>query len=47
MGVKEDIHIRVSEDLMRDVRAYAASHGISLAAAISVLLTRALQGESS
>jgi plasmid stability protein len=45
MSVKEDIHIRVDEDVMGAVRAYAASHGISLAAAVSVLLRRALKGE--
>jgi plasmid stability protein len=41
--MKEDIHIRVDEDVMRGVRAYAASHGISLAAAVSVLLRHALE----
>jgi predicted DNA binding CopG/RHH family protein len=45
--MKEDIHVRLSEDLMRSVRAYATSRGISLAAAVSVLLRRALEGESS
>jgi hypothetical protein len=42
--MKEDIHIRVDEDLMKEVRAYAASYGkISLAAAVSVLLRQALR----
>jgi hypothetical protein len=41
--MKEDIHIRVSEDLMRQVRAFADRHGISLAAAVSVLLLGGLE----
>ena len=44
--MKEDIHVKVDTDVMRDVRAYAASHGISLAAAVSVLLRQALKGQS-
>jgi plasmid stability protein len=43
--MKEDVHVRISKDLMNEVRAYAASHGISLAAAVSVLLRRALSEE--
>jgi len=43
--MKEDIHIRVDEALMRGVRAYAESRGVSLAAAISILLRRALTEE--
>jgi hypothetical protein len=44
--MKEDIHIRVSADLMRQVRSYAKQRGISLAAAVSVLLQYALdEGE--
>jgi plasmid stability protein len=44
--MKEDIHIRVDEDLMNEVRAYAASHGVSLAAAVSVLLRQALKRQA-
>lgn len=40
--MKEDIHIRVEGEVMRGVRAYADSHGVSLAAAVSILLRRAL-----
>ena len=40
--MKEDIHIRIDEDVMSAVRAYATSHGVSLAAAVSVLLRQAL-----
>ena len=42
-GMKEDLHIRVSEDIAQRVRAYAEQRGISLAAAVSVLLQRALE----
>lgn len=45
--MKEDIHIRVDEDVMRGVRAYADSHGVSLAAAASILLAKALKEEAS
>jgi len=45
--MKEDIHIRIDEDVMSAVRAYAARHGVSLAAAVSVLLSRALSQEGS
>jgi hypothetical protein len=45
-GMKEDIHIRIDEDVMSAVRAYAASHGVSLAAAVSVLLRQALRETS-
>jgi hypothetical protein len=38
MGEKEDVHVRISTEVMRPVREYAESHGISLAAAISILL---------
>jgi hypothetical protein len=41
-GMKEDIHVRIETDIADDVRAYAATHGISLAAAVSLLLRRAL-----
>jgi hypothetical protein len=44
--MKEDVHIRVDEVLMRGVRAYAQQRGISLAAAVSVLLRRGLKEES-
>lgn len=39
MSEKEDVHVRISTDVMRPVREYADSHGISLAAAISIMLT--------
>jgi predicted HicB family RNase H-like nuclease len=45
--MKEDVHVRVSEELMRQVRAYAARRGISLAAAVSVLLRLALEESTS
>jgi len=45
--MKEDVHIRVDEDVMREVRAYAGNHGVSLAAAVSVLLRQALKGDQS
>ena len=44
--MKEDVHVRVSEDVMRRVRAYAQRQGLSLAAAITVLLDWALREES-
>lgn len=44
-GMKEDVHVRVSTDVMRRVRAYADGRGISLAAAVSVLLQQALGEE--
>jgi len=43
--VKKDIHVRIDEEITDAVRAYAGSHGISLAAAVSLLLRRALRGE--
>lgn len=45
-GVKEDVHVRVSEDVMRQVRAYAQQRGLTLAAAITVLLDQALKEKS-
>jgi Recombination endonuclease VII len=42
---KEEVHIR-GADLTRRIRAYAEQHGISLAAAVSVLLQRGLKEES-
>lgn len=42
-GMKEDIHIRIEAGVMRQVRAYAEQQGISLAAAVSVLLSAALK----
>ena len=41
--MKEDVHVRVSEEVMRQVRAYAEARGISLAAAVSVLLRLGLE----
>lgn len=43
--MKVDIHARIEEDITDEVRAYADRNGISLAAAISLLLRRALEGE--
>ena len=40
MSEKEDVHVRISAEVMRPVREYADSHGISLAAAISILLAQ-------
>jgi hypothetical protein len=39
---KEDIHVRVETGIAQDVRDYAATNGISLAAAVSILLRQAL-----
>jgi hypothetical protein len=41
--MKEDIHIKVDAEIMQPVRQYAAANGISLAAAVSVLLKRGLE----
>jgi len=43
--MKEDIHAKIEKDITDDVRAYAARNGISLAAAVSILLRRALKEE--
>jgi hypothetical protein len=40
MSEKEDVHVRISAEVMRPVREYAENHGISLAAAISIWLTQ-------
>ena len=40
---KEDLHIRVDTQIMQPVREYAARNGISLAAAVSIILRRGLQ----
>ena len=40
--MKESLHIRLDTELTARVRAYATKRGISLAAAIAVLLTDAL-----
>jgi predicted HicB family RNase H-like nuclease len=45
--MKEDVHVRIDKDVMRGVRAYADSSGISLAAAVSVLLRQALERSQS
>lgn len=42
---KENWHIRISEDVAAETRRYAEQCGISLAAAVAVLLRRALKGE--
>ena len=44
--MKEDIHIRLDASLAEAVRTYAHGRGISLAAAVSVLLAKALKGGS-
>lgn len=36
--MKEDVHVRIDELTMRDVRAYAERCGFSLATAVAVLL---------
>jgi hypothetical protein len=43
--MKEDIHVRIEKDITDNVRAYADRNGISLAAAVSLLLRRALEQE--
>jgi antitoxin component of RelBE/YafQ-DinJ toxin-antitoxin module len=43
--MKADIHVRIEKDITDDVRDYAARNGISLAAAVSLLLRRALREE--
>jgi len=40
--MKEDVHVRIDEDVMQGVRAYAKARGISVAAAMSVLLRESL-----
>jgi len=45
--MKDDIHVRIEQDITDSVRAYAARNGISLAAAVSLLLRHALEGERS
>jgi len=45
--MKEDIHVKVNTEIMRDVRAWATSHGISLAAAVSILLSIGLEESKS
>ena len=39
---KEDVHVRISSDVMSGVRAYAKARGISVAAAMSILLRESL-----
>lgn len=43
--MKDDIHVRVDSDITAGVREFASRHGISLAAAVSLLLRRALSEE--
>jgi hypothetical protein len=40
--MKEDVHVRISDEIMSEVRAYAERCKISLAAAVSVLLSLGL-----
>lgn len=42
-SMKENIHVRIDEDVMTGVRAFAAENGLSLAAAMSVLLRLGLK----
>jgi hypothetical protein len=44
---KEDVHVRIDEDVMTAVRVYAATQRITLAAAIEALLHQALNGGQS
>ena len=44
---KEDLHIRVDTEIMQPVREYAAQNGVSLAAAISIILRRGLRRHDS
>lgn len=41
--MKEDIHVRIDENLMHEVRAYAKRCGFSLAVAVTVLLRSGLK----
>jgi antitoxin component of RelBE/YafQ-DinJ toxin-antitoxin module len=43
--MKEDIHVRVDEKVTARVRAWAGRRGLTLAAAITVLLDKALEGD--
>jgi hypothetical protein len=43
MSEKEDVHVRISGNIMEGVRQFAASNGISLAAAMGLLLKWGLQ----
>jgi hypothetical protein len=38
------MHLRVDATVMQEVRAYARDHGISIAAAVSILLRAGLRG---
>ena len=38
------LHLAIGDDLRDDIRAYAEQYGISLAAAVRVLLRKALNG---
>ena len=38
------LHLNISKDLESDLRAYAAARGISISAAVRILLHEALNG---
>ena len=40
--MKVDVHVRISDEIMSEVRTYADRTGITLAAAVSVLLSLGL-----
>lgn len=40
---KEDLHLRIDTEIVQPVREYAEANGISLAAAVSILLRRGLE----
>lgn len=42
---KEDVHVQIERVIMVGVRSWASQHGVSVAAAMSVLLTKALDAE--
>jgi hypothetical protein len=46
-SMKEDVHVRIDEDVMTAVRVYAATERLTLAAAVEALLHQALNGEQS
>jgi antitoxin component of RelBE/YafQ-DinJ toxin-antitoxin module len=41
------LHLSIGDDLRDDVQAYAEQYGISLAAAVRILLRKALNGSDS
>jgi len=46
-SMKEDVHVRIDKDVMTAVRVYAATQRVTLAAAVEMLLHKALNGGQS